>query len=193
MQKPLEIGLAKRAGRFPLNSNILKGRREWGRQEGMKKRQRRKRLNVGDTRSWRDRKQWQSVHLNLTAWLRVPVKVLLLVLCSNTLLNLKNTSTVVRDSAGWWSTLLHCCFSYTLCDITLYGKTSRHHYHLREPVSNLTLIKTQSIAHYAIAIDRRELEVRLIDERHSQTITQTTILSPLSHLTIPTVFSIPAW
>lgn len=91
-----------------------------------------------------------------------------------------------------------CLMKYTivqcvLCDIILYGKSSHHHYHLREPVSNLTLIKTQSIAHYTISIDRRELEVSLIDESLSPSHTHgytEPIIPP--YLTISKIFSIPA-
>lgn len=95
-------------------------------------------------------------------------------------------------SWGQYCLMKYTIVLYVVCDIILFGKSSHHHYHLREPVSNLTLIKTQSIAHYTIAIDRRELEVCLIDETLSPS---HRLLYQTHYPTTPpnTVFSIPAW
>lgn len=62
MQKPLEIGPAKRAGRFPLNSNIEKERREEGGSR-RKERQRRKRLNRGGTRDYEETESNDSLYV----------------------------------------------------------------------------------------------------------------------------------
>lgn len=87
---------------------------------------------------------------------------------------------ILRTAPGDEVHLLYRAFSVTL--------SRRHHYHLREPVGNLTLIKTQSIAHYIISIDRRELEVCL-SVHHTDFYTEP-IIPP--HIIIATVFSIPA-
>lgn len=56
---------------------------------------------------------------------------------------------MLRDEGIRWSR-----FPFT-GDIVHCGTSRYHHRHLGEPVSNLTLIRTQSIAHYTIPADGR--------------------------------------
>lgn len=74
-------------------------------------------------------------------------------------------------------------YALLLFKMILFGKPSLCHYQLIQPVYNVSLIKTQSIAHYTVSIDRRELEVCLMDERSSHITTHATIQSQLFHQT----------
>lgn len=97
----------------------------------------------------------------------------------------KHQYSMFWNSTGWCSTLLvplHCCFSQ-LWSLYDRGISNLHHYHLREPLTNLTLIKTQSITHYTKATDRKGLEV---SDHHKDNYTST-------HLIISTIFSISAY
>lgn len=73
---------------------------------------------------------------------------------------LKNISSD-RDSTAWWSTLLYNVYSVT-------SSSTGNPATIIIPTSGSQLAiwpsSKQSIAHYAISMDRTELEVRLIDE-----------------------------
>lgn len=167
-----------------------RGERERGKGEERKKTDRRgRRLNGRDMGLWRDRKQW---HCTFKANSLIKgscqsstfgLEGARCIICSLQTVDSTSKPSARQGGAPPGDGAHHCTLALPLSLqwplLNLRGlhpvreNPAAHHYHHREPVSNLTLIKTKSIAHYTNAIDRRELEVRLIDDRYTQTIPRT--------------------